>query len=197
MSADGEDGTRERARELSRRDTRIVVIGSATRRGKGRAVREAAGLARGRLVGYVDADGKTPIEEIEQLLPWLERDCDVAIGSRALPGSRVEASRVLHRRWGSRLCAGLVHRLIGLRDIRDTQCGFKFFRGEVARELFARQKLDGYMFDVELLCLARSLGYRIREVAIRWHDDRDSRLDLVWGSWGILRDLWRIRTGAR
>ena len=197
VAADGDDGTRERALGCARGDERVVVTGASARRGKGRAVREAAALARGRLLGYVDADGKVPIEEIERVIPWLERGCDVAIGSRALPASRVGCRRPLHRRCGSRVFAALVHGLIGLRDIRDTQCGFKFFRREAARELFARQRTDGYLFDVELLCLARSLGYRVREVPIRWRDDGDSRLDLATGGLPLLRDLWRIRAAFR
>lgn len=193
VSADGDDGTRERAQGCARGDRRVVVTGTVVRRGKGRAVREAAALASGRVIGYVDADGKVPIEELDRVLPWLERDCDVALGSRGLPESRVECRRPLHRRCGSRIFAALVHGLVGLRDVRDTQCGFKFFRREAARELFARQRTDGYLFDVELLCLARALGYRVREVPIRWRDDGDSRLDLVSGGLPLLRELWRIR----
>jgi hypothetical protein len=145
------------------------------------------------VVGYVDADGKARIQEMDKLLPWLERGSDVVIGSRARPESFIERPRPLHRRLGTRAFAALVHALVGLREVRDTQCGYKFFRGEVARELFARQRLDGYGFDVELLWLASALGYRIREVGIRWGDDGDSRLPLATGSLAVLRELWRIR----
>ena len=84
--------------------------------------------------------------------------------------------------------------MLGLRHVRDTQCGFKVFRGDVARDLFGRQRIDGYMFDVEILHLAARSGYRVKEVGIRWRDDRDSRLDLVAG-WRIMIDLVRIRLG--
>jgi len=80
----------------------------------------------------------------------------------------------------------------GLR-VRDTQCGFKFFPAAVARDLFKRQQIDGYMFDVEILYLAKQLGYSIREVPVRWRDDGDSRLDLVSGNLNNLRDVLRIR----
>ena len=83
--------------------------------------------------------------------------------------------------------------LVGLHDIRDTQCGFKFFLGDVARALFAHQRIDGYMFDVEILHLANRSGYRIKEVGVRWRDDGDSRLDLVAGNWRNMLDVLRIR----
>jgi dolichyl-phosphate beta-glucosyltransferase len=192
VAADGDDATRDEAERRAREDPRVRVTASAARRGKGRAVREAVRLARGRLIGYMDADGKTPVEELEKLLPWLAQDWDVVVGSRALPGSRLESRRRPHRTLGSLVFRALVRGVLGLRDVRDTQCGFKLFRAEAARDLFARQHVDGYLFDLELLLLARASGYRIREVAIRWRDDRDSRFDALAGSAGILRDLLRI-----
>jgi dolichyl-phosphate beta-glucosyltransferase len=192
VAADGDDGTREIAASLGASDPRLTVLGGAKRRGKGRAVRLGVERAKGRAVGFVDADGKTPIEDLDLLLPWLERGFDVAIGSRALTESRVEVEPPLHRRLGSRAFRLVLHALVGLRGIGDTQCGFKVFRREVARDLFSRQRIDGYMFDVEVLHLAERRGYRIKEVGVRWRDDGDSRLDLVAGNWRNLVDLLRI-----
>ncbi len=149
--------------------------------------------AKGGVVGFVDADYKTPIEEMEKLLPWLERGADVVIGSRGMADSRVEVPQPFYRRIGSRGFGVFMHLTVGLWGIRDTQCGFKFFRGDVARDLFARQRIDGYMFDVEMLYLAGRSGYRVKEVGIRWHDDGDSRLELVAGNWRNLLDVLRIR----
>ena len=149
--------------------------------------------ARGQLIGFTDADYKTPIEELAKVLPWFERGYDVVIGSRAVSDSRIQVKQPLHRRLGSRAFGIVMHRLIGLNNIRDTQCGFKFFRGAVARDLFARQQIDGYMFDIEVLVLAEAAGYRIQEVGVCWQDDRDSRLQLVVGNWHNLIDLLRIR----
>jgi glycosyltransferase involved in cell wall biosynthesis len=192
VAADGDDATRGEAERRARADPRIVLTGSPARRGKGRAVREGVALARGRLIGYLDGDGQVPVEELAKLLCWLEAGWDIAVGSRALPGSRIEGRRPLHRRVGSTVFGALVRRFCGLRALRDTQCGLKVFRAEVARELFARQRIDGYLFDVELLVHARARGYRTREVAIRWRADGDSRFDALSGSPRILLDLARI-----
>lgn len=195
VSADGDDGTREAVAALAAEDPRLSVIGSAGRGGKGRGVRNGMAQARGSIVGFVDADGKTPIDEISKLLPWLEQGYDVVIGSRGLAESRIEVAQRWYRRMGSRAFGVLMHLVMGLPHVRDTQCGFKFFRGPVARDLFARQRIDGYMFDIELLHLCARSGYRVKEVGVRWRDDGDSRLDLVTGNARNLADLLRIRFG--
>jgi dolichyl-phosphate beta-glucosyltransferase len=193
VSADGSDGTRERATEIGAGDPRIKVIGSADRGGKGRGIRRGVELARGRIIGFVDADYKTPIEEIEKLWPWFERGYDVVIASRGLEDSQIEVPQPWYRRWGSHMFGLGMHLTVGLWSIRDTQCGFKFFRAGVANDLFARQRIDGYMFDVEVLHLAERSGYRIKEVGVRWRDDGDSRLHLLSGNWRNATDILRIR----
>jgi glycosyltransferase involved in cell wall biosynthesis len=196
VAADGDDGTRELVAAVAARDRRVQVLGSPGRGGKGRGIRLAVARAHGRLIGFIDADYKTPIEEMEKLLPWFARGYDIVIGSRAAADARIEVPAPLHRRLGSKGFAVAMHLTVGLWNVRDTQCGFKFFRGPVARDLFGRQRIDGYMFDVEILYLAERSRYRIREVGVRWRDDNDSRLDLVAGNWRNMIDILRIRFGA-
>jgi dolichyl-phosphate beta-glucosyltransferase len=193
VSADGDDGTRELVAELAAHDPRLSVIGSVERGGKGRGIRNGVALAKGYMIGFVDADYKTPIEELDKLMPWFDRGYDVVIASRGVAGSRIEVPQPLYRRLGSRAFGIAMHLVIGLWSLHDTQCGFKFFRGDVARDLFSRQQIDGYMFDVEVLHLAERSGYRIKEVGVRWHDDGDSRLDLVAGNWRNMLDILGIR----
>jgi dolichyl-phosphate beta-glucosyltransferase len=197
VAADGDDGTRERVAELAASDRalgeRLTVIGSSARGGKGKGIRDGVRRARGRFIGFVDADYKTPIDELDKLLPDLESGCDVVIGSRAVGDSRIIRPQPLYRRWGSKAFKWVMRAIVGLYGIGDTQCGFKFFQGRVAKDLFARQRIDGYMFDVEILRLARKLGYTIKEVGVRWQDDGDSRYDPIAGTWRNARELLRIR----
>ena len=90
-----------------------------------------------------------------------------------------------------------MHLIVGLWDIRDTQCGFKFFRAEIAHDLFDRQKINGYMFDVEIIYLARRSNFKICQVPIRWRDDGDSRLNLISGNIQNFLDIFRIRFFSR
>jgi dolichyl-phosphate beta-glucosyltransferase len=193
LAVDGGGETLAVAEAEAAHDSRVIVMAAEERRGKGRAVREAMARARGRFVGFMDADGKVPCDAIAVALAALDEGWDIVIGSRRAPGARVETPRPLHRRWGSRGFRAAVWLLLpALRGVPDTQCGFKFFRREAAQDLFARQRVDGYMFDVELLLLAAGAGYRVKQVGLRWSDDGDSRLDLLSGNWRNLVDLLKI-----
>jgi dolichyl-phosphate beta-glucosyltransferase len=182
--------------EVAARDPRVSVIGSAERGGKGRGVRNGVFKASGQIIGFLDADYKTPIDEFEKLRPFLDRGEEVVIGSRKVSDACVEVRQSLHRRLGSKAFAVVRGMLIGLSDIRDTQCGFKFFQRAAAKAIFSRQRIDGYMFDVEILYLARKLGYRIREVGVRWQDDGDSRSAAVTQSFWHGMDLLKVRFGS-
>jgi dolichyl-phosphate beta-glucosyltransferase len=196
VAADGTDGTRERVAEMSQANTHIQVTGHPERLGKGRGVREAAAMATGEIIGYADADYKVPIEEFDKIAPWLA-EYEVVTGSRALNRGLIERRQPLYRRIGSRGFAVFMQTLVGLRGITDSQCGFKFFRRQAAQDLFRCQRIDGYMFDVELLALALLFGYKVKEVPIRWRDDGDSRLQLLSGNVRNVIDLFRIRFSRR
>jgi dolichyl-phosphate beta-glucosyltransferase len=182
-------------KELAAADPRLTVVGNDDRRGKGYGVRQGMELARGEIVGFVDADNKTPITEFDLFEPHFVNGAEVVIGSRAMTASRIERPQPWYRRIGAKVFALGMHSVIGLHDIADTQCGFKFFRRDVAADLFSRQRIDGYMFDVEILVLATQLGYRIIQVPVRWRDDGDSRLELVRGNVRNMVDLMRIYAG--
>jgi dolichyl-phosphate beta-glucosyltransferase len=189
-----DDGTREIVAGLAKGDPRIHVLGGEERRGKGYGIRLGVARSRGRVVGFVDGDEKTPIEELDKLLPWLEpvrprhrlarprrfadRGAPAPAPTRGI--ARLRPGPARHARPATR--AG-------------HQCGFKVFRGDVARDLFAPAEIDGYLFDVEILHLAARSGYRVKEVGVRWRDDRDSRLGPRRGNWRNMVDLLRIRLG--
>ena len=191
VAADGGDGTREVVREMARTNPALQATGAEARRGKGLGIREAVAVASGAIIGYADADNKVPIEEFDKFLPGLQAGIEAVIGSRN-KGATIEQAQPLYRRVGSKGFHYFMQTLVGLPGINDTQCGFKFFQYEVAKQLFRRQKIDGYMFDVEILAIARRLGYRIEQVPIRWRDDADSRLELVSGNLRNVRDIFRI-----
>ena len=191
VAADGADGTREAVREMALGNPALQAIGENGRRGKGRGIREAVEVASGAVIGYADADNKVPIEEYEKFRPWLAQGIEVVIGTRR-GGATIERPQPLYRRIGSRGFLWFMQTAVSLPGIDDSQCGFKFFQHAVAKELFRRQKIDSYMADVEILAIARRLGYRIQQVPIRWRDDADSRLDLIAGNLRNVRDIFRI-----
>lgn len=181
------DATGPRAEEAARRHSlalRVLRLGE--NRGKGAAVRAGCLEAAGRLVLVSDADFSTPVYEWEKLAA---AGAPVAIGSRALDEALVKEKQPFFRQAMGKLFNRLV-RLVAVPGIRDTQCGFKLFSREAAREIFSRAKVDRFAYDVEALLLARRLGYPIAEVPVLWFNSADSRVTLLGGAqayWDVLR----------
>jgi dolichyl-phosphate beta-glucosyltransferase len=159
--------------------------------GKGAAVRTGIQAARGDRVLFADADGATPIEEEQRLRTALTAGADVAIGSRLVTDSQVMRQRTWRRAMVGRAFAAVARRLFSL-PVQDTQCGFKMFRRAAAQHLFALAQENGYLFDIEILALARQLGLRVAEVPINWADRPGSRLSLWKDSRVILAGLRRV-----
>ncbi|MFY9234154.1 MAG: dolichyl-phosphate beta-glucosyltransferase [Fimbriimonadaceae bacterium] len=147
-------------------------------RGKGHAVRRGMLKANGEIILFCDADLATPQEETAKLLPFIEAGSDIAIGSRPLRESNLTKRQPWYREMLGRV-ANKVIQVLAIRGIRDTQCGFKMFRRDAARDIFARCKMDGFSFDFEALMIARDLGYTIAEVPIQWAHQEGSKV-VLW-----------------
>ncbi len=189
------DGTGDVVTELGRKHAGITLLRSARNRGKGASVRSGVLSARHEHVLFTDADLSAPIEEVAKLRAALAQGADVAIGSRRLPRSDVQVPQPWLRGVAGRAFTSLVA-FAFLPGITDSQCGFKAFRRPAAEAIFGRQRLDGFGFDVEVLWLARRLGYRIVEVPVVWRDDPESHIRLVQDSAGMLLDLVRVQWNA-
>ena len=173
-------------------ERRARLISYRPNRGKGFAIRTGVLAAHGERVVFLDADLSTPVEEIPKALQLL-REAEVVIGSRYLPDSDVRVKQPLYRRAATAVFDMLKHLMVGLWTISDTQCGFKAYRGEIARQLFALAQVDRFMFDVEILYLAERARLRVREMPVRWADAPGSKVRFWEGLVNTLRDLWRIR----
>ncbi|MSR81837.1 MAG: glycosyltransferase family 2 protein [Candidatus Latescibacteria bacterium] len=182
-----------RVEEFARTWPMVRALRHTPNRGKGYAIRQGVAAAQGRYIGFTDADYKTDIAALGPAMELLEGGCDGVIGDRTLSRSRIAVPRRRYRQLGTRLFKGVLLKAMGLGGFGDTQCGFKFFRAEVMRDLFGRQRVDGYMFDVEILLLSVQAGYHIEGLAVEWRDDSDSRFKPLSGTWRNLRELARIR----
>ncbi|MBN2446666.1 MAG: glycosyltransferase family 2 protein [Phycisphaerae bacterium] len=185
------DGTADVVRSRAAGDANLKLLHNDTNRGKGHSVRRGMLAARGELCLMCDADLSAPIEELGKLLPWVERGYDIVIGSRDLPESVLDPPQPWSRRWPAWVFRAWRRRML-LPGIRDTQCGFKLFRQAAAQELFGRQREDGWLFDCEVLGLAERLGYRIKEVGIRWCASGESRVHVPSEIFATPANLRRI-----
>jgi glycosyltransferase involved in cell wall biosynthesis len=160
--------------------------------GKGFAVRNGMLEARGEYLLFTDADLSSPITEADRLLEPLESGYDVVFGSRALKPEWVFPRQPWLRQTAGKTFNLFVRSLTGL-PFHDTQCGFKAFRREAARAIFARQTIPGFGFDVEILYIARRLGYRVLEVPVHWADDTRTKVRPFRDGSRMFGDLLRIR----
>ena len=188
-----DDGSRDSTSDIARAHG-ATVVRNDTNRGKGYAARRGMLLARGRRRLMTDADLSTPIEDLPRLLARLDEGYDVAIASRALPGSNVEVRQSAYREVVGRLF-NLCVRVLAVPGLHDTQCGFKLFTAAAAAASFEPLRLDGFSFDVETLFIARRRGFRIAEVPVTWRNDEASRVGPMNGLRAFL-DLGRIRVNG-
>jgi dolichyl-phosphate beta-glucosyltransferase len=186
-----DDDTSAVVRRAAETDARIRLLRFDPNGGKGRAVREGARAAAGDWILVTDADLSTPPADVRVLLAAARAGAPVAIGSRRVPGARVEVRQPFHREVLGLLFRGLRHLLV-LGGIRDTQCGFKLFRADAARALFAEAREDGFVYDVEVLWLARRRGIAVAEVPVRWSDDPRSQVAAVPASLSMFAGLLRL-----
>lgn len=196
VSDGSKDRTNEITREFCAHDPRFRLIESIPNRGKGYVVRRGMMEVDGEYRLFSDADLAAPIEEIEKLWPHLERGADIAIGSRPLRDSKLEIRQPLYRELLGKAANKLIQ-LLAVPGVHDTQCGFKLFRSEVAKEVFSRSKRDGFSFDFEVLMIARDLGYTIAEVPIRWSHQEGSKVVMWRDVPKSLFDLLRLRLLGR
>ena len=146
----------------------ITVVDNEVQRGKGYAVRQGMLRARGEIILFMDADLSTPLAEVRKFLGYFAAHpgVDVLIGNRRHPSSYIGQTQGIVRRNLSVVFNGLVRSRLGAGDWKDTQCGFKEFRRAAAAEIFSRQRLNGFSFDVEVLVLAAALGLRVVDLPV-------------------------------
>lgn len=192
-----DDGSEDRTREVvgetarpGRTPVRCLALGQ--NRGKGAAVNAGMQAARGAYRIFYDADGSTPIAELEKLWPAFAAGAAVVIGSRSLPGSDVAVRQKWYRECMGKTFNALL-RLMSLTRFPDTQCGFKGFTAEACARIFPRQTVWRFSFDVELLVIARRQGLTVAQVPVRWVNEPKSRVDPLRDSTRMFLDMLVIR----
>jgi dolichyl-phosphate beta-glucosyltransferase len=186
------DGTRLIMDAAAERHSAVRVEALPRNRGKGRALAVGVQAASGDEILLTDADLSTPIEELDKLQAALNNGAGVAIGSRALRGSRVEISQPIYRVLMGK-AFNLIVQAVLLPGIWDTQCGFKLFRAEVAHKVFAGLTTDGFGYDPEVLFRARRQGVKIVEVPVVWRNSAPTTVSPIRSSLDMLKHVLRVR----
>lgn len=170
----------------------FVSVTRNPHRGKGHAVKTGMLTARGEYLFLCDADLSMSIDQVETFLPpHQEEGYDIVIGSREIEGAK-RYDEPAYRHFMGRIF-NLIVRIFAVRGFQDTQCGFKSFKREAARDVFSLQTMDGFGFDVEVLFIAQQKGYRILELPIGWRHVSNSRISPLRDTFKMFRDVLRVR----
>src|SRR4030042_6479263 len=175
--------------------SRVIVLKNRVNRGKGFSVHRGLLAASHRLILMTDSDLATPIEELAVLLSWREKNYDIIIGSRNIGRSKARASQSFFRSLLGKAFPFIVNLLV-LRGFKDTQCGFKLFTKQAAEQITRLARIQGYCFDVEMLYIGKKLGYRIKEVAVAWIDQPESKLSPLRDGPRMIAELAAIRQNS-
>ena len=189
------DATAALVREFGVHEPRVRLLSNPANHGKGYVVRQGLREAQCNWVLFTDADLSTPIDDLALLEAAIaDSGADGAVGSRALNRNLIGTRQPLWREFSGRFFNLIMRMITGL-PYSDTQCGFKLFRRDVAQAVASRQTLVGFGFDVEILFIARHLGYRIQEVAVRWNNVEGTKVGL-WSGLDAFIDPLRVRWNA-
>ncbi|MHC4118007.1 MAG: glycosyltransferase [Planctomycetota bacterium] len=195
-----DDGSRDDTAEVAENtevspDVKLQVIRYEKHRGKGYAVRKGMEHTSGEYAMFADSGSCVPYDDCLEGLDLLKYGtCDIAHGSRKMTGCNIEKGQGPFRRFCSKAFHWfVVHDMKIPAEFTDTQCGFKVYKGDVARHLYGECITDGFTFDIEIIMRAQREGYRIKEFPIDWTCDRDSRLSPTRSSWPVLVELLNIR----
>ena len=172
----------------------VRVIRYERNRGKGYAIKVGVASATGDRIIFSDADLSTPLEETSKLLASLDRGFDIAIGSRKIEGAQIDIHQSWYRERLGKVFTFIVRKLIA--DVSDVTCGFKAYRGDVARDLFSRVRIEDWSFDAEILLIAVQRGYSLEEIPVRWEDRAGSKVSLLRDIVNSLIGIARIRINA-
>jgi dolichyl-phosphate beta-glucosyltransferase len=190
-----DDGSKDNTIELVTKFIEICpkvsLLINQRNRGKGYSIKRGMLKASGYFILFSDADLATPIEEIDKMIPFIN-EYDILLGSRRIKGSKIIHNQPLIRIIAGHIFHSLVSTLI-IKNIKDTQCGFKMYKTDIAQKIARNQQTERFAFDVEHLFLASKLNYKIKEVPVKWIDDADSRLNVATDSIQMLKDILKIK----
>lgn len=195
-----DDGSKDNTSEIAKKaevpsGVKVQVLNDGNHHGKGYAVRKGIEQTSGEYVMFADSGCCVPYKDTLLGIDLIKKgECEIAHGSRKISGCHIEKPQNIYRR----ICSKIFHWFV-LYDMKvpaeftDTQCGFKIYKGDIARQLYKQCQTDGFVFDIEIIMLAQKAGYRIKEFPIDWTCDPDTRLSPSRSSWRILKDLLQIR----
>jgi len=173
------DNTVSVVKNLKSQISNLKIIDNKDNHGKGYVVKQGMLEARGEYRLFMDADNSTTINHLEKFWPFIKEGYDVIIGSIEVRGAKIEEKAAWYRRWLGRISKYIIRVVAGLWKIHDSQRGFKLFAAKAAEAIFSKQTIMRWGFDIEILVLAKKMGFKIKEVPINWSNPGESKVTLT------------------
>lgn len=188
-----DDGSTDKTKQvlekkIKQQRRQMELISYSPNQGKGYAIKKGIEQASSKYALFSDIDFSTPLEELALFKPYMERDVDIVIGTRKVKGALITQHQPFLREWLGRQFTDLANFWLGT-DISDYTCGFKLFKTEVAKKIFAKQRIKRWAFDAEILFLAQAENLKLVEVPVLWSNDKKTKVRL---SRDILITLWEL-----
>jgi len=195
VSTDGvTDQTNNIVKKLQKEFKELKLLAEKQKIGKGAAIKKGVKIATGKYIMFADAGLCVPYRFIKDGIDKIEEGYDCALASRASKKSIITKGQPIYRRIGSMAFGFLVRNAIGVpRNIKDTQCGFKIYKKDVAKKLFNDLRTESFMFDIELILKAKKEKYKMTQFPVRWSNDADTKFNPITGSIINIKDLLKIK----
>ena len=171
---------------------KLALLNNEKNKGKGFSVKKGILASRAEFLLFTDSDLSTPIEELDELFLSIQSGYDIVIGSRSIEGSDIRVHQPFYRELMGKIFHILVQMFV-LKGFIDTQCGFKLFKGDIARNIANELRIDRFGFDVEMLYLAQKKNYKIKEMPVIWLNSPTSKVNPVFDSCRMFMDLLSIK----
>lgn len=178
VSDGSKDNTAKVAENLKKLVRNLEIIDNKENHGKGYVVKQGMLQAKGEYRLFTDADNSTAIEHMEKFWPYFKEGYDVVIGSIEVEGAKIEENAAWYRRFLGRISKYIIRIVAGIWEIHDSQRGFKCFSAKAAESVFSKQMIMRFGFDIEILALAKKMGFKTKEVGVDWHNPGESKVGL-------------------
>lgn len=186
-----DDGSTDKTLSCIASFENIVIFKNERNKGKGYSVRRGVLEAKGEYILFSDADLSTPISELDKFLKEIEEN-DIVIGCRASGESQI----LIHQPWwreGMGRVFNFLVQVFVIKGFKDTQCGFKLFKKEPSKRIFSLSRINGFAFDVEIVFIAKKMGFKIKDVPVVWINSKETRVNPITAPLKMLIELVKIR----
>ncbi len=195
VSTDGiRDNTNDIVKKLQKEYKGLLLIAEKEKIGKGAAIKKGVKVATGKYIMFADAGLCVPYKFIKDGIAKIEEGYDCALASRASKKSSITKEQPLYRKIGSWLFGLIVRNVMGVPvNIKDTQCGFKIYKNQVAQKIFNNLKTKSFMFDIELILRAKKSNYKMVQFPVQWSNDADTKFNPISGSIKNFKELYKLK----